>query len=105
MGVALPRPGISAFHWIFVVGLHRRGGFAFADAPVASGPRQWCQLSKRSRLKSWEWAAMGARVKSTAVRNERRMMRSSSLGEPIGDDRLRCYDNGIDTTLWIFLSP
>ena len=45
IGVELPIPGISNFHLILVSSLHLVGGVALGAVPLASGPRNWCQLS------------------------------------------------------------
>jgi hypothetical protein len=40
-----PRPGISAFHFTFLVSFHSVGGFAVNEPPLPVGPRQLSQLS------------------------------------------------------------
>src|SRR5262245_52958281 len=48
MGVEAPRPGRGAFHLTLVFSSQLTGGSPRGAAPVASGPRQWGQLSSRS---------------------------------------------------------
>jgi hypothetical protein len=38
-GVALPSPGIAAFHFTFLSVPHSTGGFPFGDTPLPFGPR------------------------------------------------------------------
>src|SRR5262245_39003311 len=52
IGVALPRPGSAAFHFMLVLSSHSSGGSPFGAVPLASGPRQWGQLSSFSAAKS-----------------------------------------------------
>src|SRR5947207_3398251 len=48
IGVELPSLGSDAFHLTFLLASQVTGGSPRGAVPLASGPRQWCQLSSRS---------------------------------------------------------
>src|SRR5215510_10382147 len=45
IGDECPRPGIAAFHLMFLVGLHSSGRFFSSETPWPRGPRHCGQLS------------------------------------------------------------
>src|SRR5947209_4465814 len=72
IGVEAPLPGMAVFHLMFVRSSHFTGGSPFGAMPVASGPRHWCQLSRRSSA----WARAPARHSASVNRAILGMVRS-----------------------------
>src|SRR5437868_8385725 len=66
-GVELPGPGSSVFHLMLVAASQFSGGSAFGAVPLASGPRQWCQLAYFSASKSAAAAPASARDRAHAA--------------------------------------
>src|SRR5947208_2618244 len=62
IGEALLLPGKSTFHLMFVFASQVIGGSAVGETPVASGPRQWAQLSAGSAK---ALAVMVSRISAT----------------------------------------
>src|SRR4051794_29028109 len=58
------------------------GGSAFGAVPLASGPRQWCQFSRRalSKLASWAEAFMVGSKTAVRIKASRTMQAPRRVG-------------------------